>query len=547
MNEYERPSAERRRTEDDPHTIYRFDSADGKYCYIGVTADLNKRISRHRTSRNRPLFRFLQNCTQEQAREFFTEITEVRGRPEAEKWETELIKAAFMDALANIVKPWPLNERTHDMDAEEFRRIIDKVASERDLPREQLERQLLTDGRVQAQQQAKREAEKRVEAEHKAKREAEKRREAERRARAAEKERERLERQVRMAIEENKQQEDKLRTIIEERKRLERQLRTKTVEQGKPERQLREQIEERKRLERQLLEQIDKHKQLERRLSEEIEKQRQFERQLLAETGEPKQQKRRYGNLAAVLFTTLFITTLSLIILFAVPRLQSPPPDPTHTPTPTLTSSPSPSVWPKTYLVVHSGSTVRACANRNCGPLGTLPVGTRIEVSMETDGEPIDDNARWLVFEYAGQTAYLHSSLAGEQARVARAIDGDSIEVNINGKRYGVRYIGIDSPDGGGICYQEAKQANARLVAGRTVALVRDVSDADRYDRLLRYVYVDSTFVNAALVRDGFAENSVWEPDTRFAGRFRALEEAARAANRGCHPSGVFDDGDPER
>ena len=54
-------------------------------------------------------------------------------------------------------------------------------------------------------------------------------------------------------------------------------------------------------------------------------------------------------------------------------------------------------------------------------------------------------------------------------------------------------------------------------------------------------------FVNEALVRDGFAENSVWEPDTRFANHFRALERQARAANRGCHRSGSFDDGDPNR
>ncbi|MCY4107390.1 MAG: thermonuclease family protein [Chloroflexi bacterium] len=110
-----------------------------------------------------------------------------------------------------------------------------------------------------------------------------------------------------------------------------------------------------------------------------------------------------------------------------------------------------------------------------------------------------------------------------------------------------MRYIGIDTPERGDICYDRAKTANARLVDGQTVKLDRDVSDTDFYGRLLRYVYVDGRFVNEALVSAGFAENSVWEPDTRFAGRFRALERQARAANRGCHRSGAFADGDPNR
>ena len=82
-------------------------------------------------------------------------------------------------------------------------------------------------------------------------------------------------------------------------------------------------------------------------------------------------------------------------------------------------------------------------------------------------------------------------------------------------------------------CSLAATNANARLVRGRTVTLVRDVSNTDRYGRLLRYIYVGNTFVNEVLVRDGYAENSVWSPDTRYAGHFRALEAEARAAGRG--------------
>ncbi len=117
----------------------------------------------------------------------------------------------------------------------------------------------------------------------------------------------------------------------------------------------------------------------------------------------------------------------------------------------------------------------------------------------------------------------------------------------MNGQRFRVRYIGINTPERDEPCSDAAKNANARLVNGRMVTLVRDVSNTDRYGRLLRYIYVGNTFVNEVLVRDGFAENSVWAPDTRYAHHFRALEAEARAAGRGCHPTGVFNDGDSER
>ena len=135
----------------------------------------------------------------------------------------------------------------------------------------------------------------------------------------------------------------------------------------------------------------------------------------------------------------------------------------------------------------------------------------------------------------------------GEQARVLRVIDGDTIEVALNRRNRRVRYVGINTPERDEPCSDAATAANRRLVGGRTVTLVRDTEDVDRYGRLLRYIYVGNVFVNEALVRDGYAENFVWPPNTRFAAHFRALEAEARSAERGCHPTGVFADGDSER
>ncbi|MFN8379149.1 MAG: thermonuclease family protein [Anaerolineae bacterium] len=134
-------------------------------------------------------------------------------------------------------------------------------------------------------------------------------------------------------------------------------------------------------------------------------------------------------------------------------------------------------------------------------------------------------------------------SPVGETARVVRVIDGDTIDVELNGEQVRVRYIGINTPESDQPCYAEAREANDDLVYGKTVTLVRDTSETDQYGRLLRYIYAGDTFVNEQLVRDGWAEVVVYRPDDAYADAFRALEQQAAQAHLGCHPTGIFDDG----
>jgi micrococcal nuclease len=63
------------------------------------------------------------------------------------------------------------------------------------------------------------------------------------------------------------------------------------------------------------------------------------------------------------------------------------------------------------------------------------------------------------------------------------------------------------------------------------------------YGRLLRYVYVGDLFVNRALVEQGYAEAVLYEPDHAHYNEFVQLEKEAASGNRGCHPSGIFNDG----
>ena len=133
------------------------------------------------------------------------------------------------------------------------------------------------------------------------------------------------------------------------------------------------------------------------------------------------------------------------------------------------------------------------------------------------------------------------SNQPSETARVVEVIDGDTIRVRLDGELVSVRYIGINTPERGETCYQEATDNNANYVANQTVRLVTDVSNTDRYGRLLRYVYVDDILVNAELVAGGWAESRDYAPDTRLFDYMERLENTAVRERRGCHPTGIFE------
>jgi len=123
-----------------------------------------------------------------------------------------------------------------------------------------------------------------------------------------------------------------------------------------------------------------------------------------------------------------------------------------------------------------------------------------------------------------------------ETVKVTRVIDGDTIEIE-GGER--VRYIGIDTPETVDPrttvqCYgKEASNKNKELVEGKEVRLEKDVSETDKYDRLLRYIWIGDTLINEVLVKEGFAYSSSYPPDVKYQDRFIAAQKEARNNNRG--------------
>lgn len=125
------------------------------------------------------------------------------------------------------------------------------------------------------------------------------------------------------------------------------------------------------------------------------------------------------------------------------------------------------------------------------------------------------------------------------EAQVIRVVDGDTINVLIDGDEYRLRYIGIDTPElnhptrGLEPFGPEATEANRELVEGKTVHLEKDVSETDRFGRLLRYVYVGDLMVNEELLRQGMARVATFPPDVKYVDRFLEIQREAQEASRG--------------
>ena len=135
----------------------------------------------------------------------------------------------------------------------------------------------------------------------------------------------------------------------------------------------------------------------------------------------------------------------------------------------------------------------------------------------------------------------------GEIGQVTRVVDGDTIDVLIDGKNTRIRYLQMNTPERNEPCYRESTDRNAELVAGKTVRLVPDRELVDPFDRWLRFVYVGDVSVSRVLVEEGFAEVVLYPPNDAHYEEFLALERAAAQAGLGCHPTGIFDDGSTTR
>jgi len=131
------------------------------------------------------------------------------------------------------------------------------------------------------------------------------------------------------------------------------------------------------------------------------------------------------------------------------------------------------------------------------------------------------------------------------QVNVARIVDGDTVRVTMpDGSEERVRFIGVDTPERARPFFEEATDYTRSTLAGKSIFLEFDVTQRDRYGRLLAYVWTDSPasgseaeirtkMLNARLLLDGYAATMTVPPNVRYVELFRVFQQEARQKERG--------------
>lgn len=114
---------------------------------------------------------------------------------------------------------------------------------------------------------------------------------------------------------------------------------------------------------------------------------------------------------------------------------------------------------------------------------------------------------------------------------VEKVVDGDTIDVKIDGKIESIRLIGIDAPEKNECYGSEATEKMKELIENKKIKIEADSSqnDKDKYDRLLRYIYLeDGTLINEKLVADGFAKEYTYKIPYKFQSNFKSDQKLAK-------------------
>ena len=124
-------------------------------------------------------------------------------------------------------------------------------------------------------------------------------------------------------------------------------------------------------------------------------------------------------------------------------------------------------------------------------------------------------------------------------AQVVKVVDGATVDVEIDGQLFRVRYLGIEipepattGPDGANLG-ERARDFNSHLVSGQTVELEKGAVDTNSFGLAIRYVYVDGEMVNEALLTNGYATVASFPPDFKYKSSFELAEEEAKRERRG--------------
>lgn len=132
-------------------------------------------------------------------------------------------------------------------------------------------------------------------------------------------------------------------------------------------------------------------------------------------------------------------------------------------------------------------------------------------------------------------------SVSGQTVKVIKVVDGDTVKIDTGQT---IRLLGVDTPETVdprrpvGCFGKEASNKLKELLEGKDVILEKDVSETDKYQRLLRFIYLpldsgEKLFVNDYLIREGYGKVLTIPPDVAFAEQFLEAQREAREQKRG--------------
>ncbi len=117
-----------------------------------------------------------------------------------------------------------------------------------------------------------------------------------------------------------------------------------------------------------------------------------------------------------------------------------------------------------------------------------------------------------------------------EEFLVTKIIDGDTIKLE-NGQT--IRMICVNTPEKGELGFEEATNYLKSIILNKKINLKKDISEKDKYNRLLRYIYLNNTLINELIVRKGYGFAYPFEPDTKFCAKILKAEQKAKKEKLG--------------
>jgi micrococcal nuclease len=122
-------------------------------------------------------------------------------------------------------------------------------------------------------------------------------------------------------------------------------------------------------------------------------------------------------------------------------------------------------------------------------------------------------------------------------ATITKNIDGDTLDINLNGKEEKVRMLCVDTPEthhprlGVQPFGPEAAEYTKKILpVGTKVEIETGIGGGrDKYGRLLAYIYVDGKMFNEMLLEKGLARVAyIYAPNTKYVDEFYAIQKIAQ-------------------